>query len=175
MRPRIRKATPEDVQDIIAVLAEASAWLAGRGIVQWPSPFPADVIRRSIEHGTAYVATEGDSVVATITLEWSDPSLWGQRQDAGFVHRVAVRRAHAGLGRSMMEWAERQVIRQGRAYVCLDCLSTNTDLRLYYEELGFTLVNEIPGPESHSHTIAHGPWQAALYERRTDPRSENSY
>jgi hypothetical protein len=32
--------------------------------------------------------------------------------------------------------------------------------------LGFTLVNVIPGPEDHPHTIAHGPWQAALYERK---------
>ena len=165
MRPRIRIASLGDADEIIAILAEASAWLAGKGVVQWPSPFPADVIRQSIENGDAYVATDGGVVVGTITLEWSDLPFWGPRDDAGFVHRVAVRRSHAGLGRSMMEWAEQQVISRGRSFVCLDCLSSNIDLRHYYEGLGFKLVDEVPGPERHPHTIAHGPWRAALYEQ----------
>jgi ribosomal protein S18 acetylase RimI-like enzyme len=76
-----------------------------------------------------------------------------------------VRRSHVGLGRTLLEWAADQVRSKGRSYVCLDCLGTNERMRRYYEDLGFRLVGEVPGPADHPHSDAHGSWSAALYEK----------
>jgi GNAT superfamily N-acetyltransferase len=84
-----------------------------------------------------------------------------------------VRRSHPGVGRALLEWAERTAVERGRRFLCLDCVAANTRLRRYYEDLGFRLVTEAPGPPDHPHTTAHGPWLAALYEKplRAAPRA----
>jgi len=161
----IRRADDEDVSDVLAILAEATAWLRTKGIVQWPDRFPRSVIEATVDSGGLFVATEGSVIVATVTLLWSDPSFWGDRDDAGFVHRLVVRRTHVGLGRTVLDWAADQVRSAGRSHLCLDCLGTNERLRRFYEELGFRLVGEVPGPADHPHSAAHGSWTAALYEK----------
>jgi GNAT superfamily N-acetyltransferase len=132
--------------------------------VQWPDRFPESLIVSTVEDGDLFVASDETRIVATVTLQWLDPSFWGERDDAAFVHRLAVRRSHAGVGRSLLEWATQQAISHGRSYLCLDCLSTNRRLRRYYEDLGFKPVGEKSGPSDHPHSAAHGSWQAVLYE-----------
>jgi hypothetical protein len=82
-----------------------------------------------VRRGELYVATVRNGIVGTVTLQWLDPPFWGERQDAGFVPRLAVRRTHAGCGRTVLDWAERKAVEQGRSFLCLDTLSSNTRLR----------------------------------------------
>jgi len=161
----IRRADDDDVAEVVAILGEATEWLRSKGIVQWPDRFPRSVMAAAVDSGGLFVVTEGSVMVATVTLLWSDPSFWGDRDDAGFVHRLAVRRSHAGMGRTVLDWAAGQARSVGRTHLCLDCLATNERLRRYYEELGFRLVKEVPGPSEHPHSAAHGSWRAALYEK----------
>jgi len=161
----IRPAGPDDVGVVVDILAESSAWLRTKGITQWPEHFPRDLVMLTAERGELYVAVSGDEITATATLQWSDPAFWGEREDAGFLHRLAVRRRDAGIGRAMIEWAQQQVVAHRRAYLCLDCLSSNARLRRYYEDLGFHRVGEINGPFDHPHSAAHGAWRATLYEK----------
>ncbi len=161
----IRPAGPEDVDVAGEILAEASAWLQARGIVQWPARFPAEFLTASAGRGELYVAAIDEEIVATVTLQWADPMFWGDRTDAGFVHRLAVRRTHAGVGPAIVEWAEAATLARGRSYLCLDTLSSNTRLRQYYERMGFRLVGEIVGPAEHLTDPALGTWRAVLYEK----------
>ena len=119
----------------------------------------------ALEAGNLYVVPDETCLAATVTLQWTDSMLWGDRGDAGFIHRLGVRRSHAGMGRSVVEWAAKEVLSRDRHYLCLDCLSTNLRLRRYYEEVGFIMVGEMAGPAEHAHTMAHGRWQAVLYEK----------
>jgi GNAT superfamily N-acetyltransferase len=155
---------------VLAILAEATAWLKTKSILQWPDRFPRSVVDANVESGSLFVATEDSFIVATVTLLWSDPSFWGDRDDAGFVHRLVVRRTHPGLGRTVLDWAADQARSRGRTHLCLDCLGTNQRLRRYYEELGFCLVDEVLGPADHPHSAAHGSWTAALYEKAISSR-----
>jgi GNAT superfamily N-acetyltransferase len=153
------------VAAVADVLAEGSAWLQSKGIAQWPARFSADFLLGYVQRGELYVATEDGDVVGTVTLLWSDPPFWGDRQDAGVVHRLAVRRSHTGSGRALLDWAEGQVVAKGRSFLCLDTLSSNTRLRRYYEDLGFRAVGEITGPADHPTDPALGQWRATLYEK----------
>jgi GNAT superfamily N-acetyltransferase len=65
---------------------------------------------------------------------------WGERlPDAAYVHKLAVRRACSGqgIGRAIVDWADRTAARAGRRFLRLDCLGDNPGIRSYYEELGF--------------------------------------
>jgi GNAT superfamily N-acetyltransferase len=163
--PMIRPAGPGDIDAAADILADASAWLASKGIAQWPARFPADFLLGYAERGELYVATSDGETVGTVTLQWADPMFWGERADAGFVHRLAVRRSHAGLGLDLIRWAEQQVRDRGRRALCLDCLSDNTRLHRYYEDLGFRPVREIAGPADHPTDPRLGQWRAVLYEK----------
>jgi GNAT superfamily N-acetyltransferase len=56
---------------------------------------------------------------------------------AGYLHRLAVRRAAAGLGAFLLTWAADVTRRTGRRSLRLDCVAANTGLRGYYEKAGF--------------------------------------
>jgi hypothetical protein len=161
----IRLAGPGDVDAAVEVLAEATAWLRSRGIVQWPARFSMAFMLEHARRGELYVAISQGEVVGTVTLQWSDPAFWGERADAGFVHRVAVSRSRPGLGKALIDWAAGQAVDRERNFLCLDCLSGNTRLRRYYEDLGFCAVGEIVGPPDHPTDPALEGWRATLYEK----------
>lgn len=169
MLPAVRTAQIDDLDEVTDILAKCSAWLRSKGIVQWPERFSPDQLLPSLEAGTVYVVADGFALAATVTLQWSDPMFWGERADAGFLHRMGVRRSHAGLGTSIMQWASAEVLTRGRRYLCLDCLSTNHRLRSYYEGHGYSVVREMAGPSDHAHSVAHGSWTAILYEKAVNP------
>lgn len=169
MPPVVRTAQTDDLDEVIDILAECSAWLRSKGNLQWPERFPRDQLLPSLEAGDLYVVDNGSDLVATVTLQWSDPMFWGDRTDAGFLHRMGVRRSNAGLGAGILQWASAEVLARGRQYLCLDCLSTNDRLRRYYEDHGYSMVGELTGPSDHAHTVAHGSWTAILYEKAVNP------
>jgi ribosomal protein S18 acetylase RimI-like enzyme len=161
----VRPAGPEDVEEIVDILSEAARWLLARGIRQWPDPFPGDRIAAFAERGVFQLVSLGGETVATLALLWSDPAFWGVRPpDAGYVHALAVRRAHAGqgLGGRLLDWADEQVAAAGREYLRLDCRADNAQLCRYYERHCFEPRGEVVVDD----------FTSALYERRCRVRSD---
>jgi GNAT superfamily N-acetyltransferase len=137
---RVRRARPEDVAVVAALLDEATVWVGARGHEQWPLPFPLDELATAIGRGEVYVAEGAGETVATVTLLWEDQMYWGERPpDAAYVHKLAVRRACSGqgIGRAIVDWADKTAAKAGRQFLRLDCLGDNPGIRRYYEELGF--------------------------------------
>ena len=48
--------------------------------------------------------------------------------------------AHFGLGRLLLDWADRGIARAGHRHAQLDCVRTNVALREYDENAGYVLV-----------------------------------
>jgi GNAT superfamily N-acetyltransferase len=158
-------ARVDDVPAVMSILSDAASWLKARGVIQWPERFPEDLLLATVSERDLYLVRRDGDIAGTVTLQWSDPMFWGDRADAGFIHRLAIKRSHAGVGKRVIAWAEDQVIGRGRQYLCLDTVSTNPTLRRYYEGLGFVAVGLVGGPAGHPHTEAHGRWEAVLYEK----------
>jgi hypothetical protein len=137
---KVGQARSDELGEVLAVLSESARWLRSRGIEQWPDPFPADRVEPSIARGETYLVRVGGAVAGTITLRWADAAFWGEQPPvAGYVHAVAVRREYAGLGPKR-----------------LDCLSSNSALRAYYERHGFV----------HRGDTDVDDFRTSLYERR---------
>ncbi|HEY8489680.1 MAG TPA: GNAT family N-acetyltransferase [Dehalococcoidia bacterium] len=161
-RVSVRRAGPEDVETVAEILEDAAAWILARGIRQWPARFPRSFVSSAIRDHEVYLVLDGEAAVGTVTIQWSDEPVWGpQPGDAGYVHRLAVRRDRAGqgLGRWILSWAEERVRAAGRRYLRLDCMAANAGLRRYYEAAGFASRGEV--------TV--GTWRAARYERDLRP------
>ncbi|MGH2598180.1 MAG: GNAT family N-acetyltransferase, partial [Dehalococcoidia bacterium] len=76
------------------------------------------------------------------SVAWADPFYWGERpDDAGYVHKLAVREdaAGGGVGQEILRWAEERVRHAGRDFVRLDCDADNPRLNAYYRDAGFEL------------------------------------
>ena len=141
----VRAATTEDAELVASLIDDATLWVQELGYPQWPFPFPRDEVAGAIERGEVYLAEVDRSLVATITILSDDPVYWGKRPpDALYVHKLAVRRDHAGrgIGAGLVEWAAAQARAAGRSFLRLDCLRDDPGIRAYYERLGFEHRND---------------------------------
>lgn len=159
-------ASNPDFSRVLAILEDAAAWMVSRGIDQWrPGGFDQCELLQSIERRELHLARIDGRDVGTIILQWSDPIFWPPEghDEAGYVHKLAVRREAAGrgLGRHLLDWAAARSAERGKRFLRLDCQGTNAGLCAYYEKLGFTRRGE---------TMVR-TWQVALYERAIQPRS----
>lgn len=160
------RATVDDLDHLVALLDEVSAWLRGRAIAQWPAHFSADWLTPAVSRGETWIARLDGRLAGTITLSWSDP-LWPDDGAAGYVHRLAVRRDAAGLGRRLLDWAAATAIGAGRDRLRLDCVAWNHELRAYYEAAGFLYcgdceVHGAPGQRAETGSVT----TVSRYERR---------
>jgi GNAT superfamily N-acetyltransferase len=155
----VMRASGGDADLVLDILEEAARWLSARGIEQWSSPLR---LRRRVmeafEHGDSYLAWDGGRAVGTLSLQTTDVPFWGERPpDALYLHRLAVRRSHPGLGRWLIEWAEEAARAAGKAYVRLDCMAGNPGIRELYERAGYRHRGDVDRVAG---------WLASLYEKR---------
>ena len=149
------------------LIDDATAWVGDLGFRQWPLPFPREDIAAAISRGEVYVAEMDGDAVGTVTVLKDDPFFWGRRgPDALYVHKLAVRRDHAGrgIGAALVEWVNGLAVESGREYLRLDCLRDDGGIRRYYERLGFEYRGDLDD-------VPRG-LVVSLYERpvRTGPR-----
>jgi GNAT superfamily N-acetyltransferase len=165
----VRTASPAEVDVVLELLDEAAVWMAAVGQPNWPAPFPRRRVTANAEAGEVHLASVDDVVIGTVTLQWEDPRFWGEAGTdgrAGYIHRLAVRRARAGagIGARLLAWADERVREGGRDCLRLDVVSDNAPLRRYYERSGFAYVRDVTGdytaPDGSPQT-----WRTSLYER----------
>ena len=159
----IVQAQASELDIVVDILEEAASWLASRGIDQWrPGSFLGPryaSIADQVNRGEIYLAMLDGKPVGTLTLQWEDKKFWGDvPDDAGYVHRIAIRRACAGigLGRQLLQWAERAAAAAGKDFLRLDCMAENQALCEYYERANFEYRGEIQGKG----------WRGRLYEKK---------
>ena len=153
----IRAAHSDDVEVVLDLLVDAAAWLRARGIEQWPERFETDWVMPAIERGETWLAESGGEIVGSLVVQWEDAIFWaGYPTDAGYLHRLVVRRHGDGLGARLLRWAERHTAGSGKAFLRLDCVAWNEPLRAYYERAGYEHVGDV--------TV--GPYTQARYEKR---------
>lgn len=163
----IRPAELDHVEAVRALLSDAAEWTASIGFPNWPARFPRDLVARAISERTLHIVEGDDAIIATVTLQWRDLMFWGEREDdAGYVHRLAVRRDRAGegLGATVIDWAAQQVRASNRAWLRLDASADNLPLCTYYESLGFEHRDDIEGELQLPDGTVRS-WRSRLYER----------
>jgi GNAT superfamily N-acetyltransferase len=153
----IRAARPGEEDIVLDLLAEAAAWLHGRGIEQWPARFPTSSVQAQIAVGEALLVGEAHPL-ATLAVAEDDSELWGaDTAPAYYISRLAVARRVSGanLGYRIIDWVAGKAAERGWQYVRLATTSDNSALRRYYERAGFEHVADPP----------HARWPTSLYER----------
>jgi protein-tyrosine phosphatase len=142
----VAPASPRDAGAVLQLRDSLASWLVARGIDQWrPGDMPLAWIEECAAQGWIFTARREGDLVGSVTLVWTDPLIWADRNEpAGYIHMLMVDREHAhlGLGRSLLDWAEQQIVVSGHRRARLDCVSGNPGLCAYYERAGYQLVGE---------------------------------
>lgn len=138
----VRKAESKDVELVREILLEAEHWLRAMSEPLWrDDELSTDAISSDVEAGSYYVA-ECDGVAAgTLRFQLSDEETWPDVPDgeSAFVHRLAVRRSHAGgeVSSALLRWAANRTAALGLPKLRLDCVASRPKLRALYERFGF--------------------------------------
>ena len=146
----LRRATPDDLDTVLAIVRGAAEWLVEKGRPDWRSYLTPAGFRRiqdrvnGAEGVEVYLASQdqSDAAAGVFSVEWSDRLHWdavGEDGLAGYIHMLAVDRAArgAGVGKRMVQAAETVIERHGRQFARLDCGAYNAFLCGYYRSLGY--------------------------------------
>jgi GNAT superfamily N-acetyltransferase len=162
---KIRPAAPLEAAVVAGILNEVAAWLRESGQPMWKADeLDPGRIAADVKAGLFYIAEVSGDAAGTMKFELEDPDFWPDmsRDDACYVHRLAVRRPYAGLGLSaaLLGFAAQRTEELGRAFLRLDCESSRARLRALYESFGFAY---------HSDRQV-GPYHVSRYEYRVAGR-----
>jgi GNAT superfamily N-acetyltransferase len=139
----IRPARGDDTRALVDILTDALKWVEQLdGTIMWVEG-ELEEPRVRAEAGMFAVAESDGRIVGAIRFQLDDPLFWPDidGSDSAFVHRLAVRRSHAGQGVStaLLQWAVDRARELGKRYLRLDCDADRTRLRAVYERFGFRL------------------------------------
>src|SRR5262245_52163087 len=159
MRLSIRQATGQDIDAVIDILREATAWLEQRGMPLWrQDELQPNDISAEVRSGLFFLAEYGGEPAGTVKVQLEDKLFWPDvpQDGSAFVHRLAIKRRFAGgeVSSALLLWAIARTHALGRRYLRLDCEASRTRLRSVYERVGFGF---------HSNRQV-GPYFVARYE-----------
>ena len=141
-----RRAEPDDIPAILAIVDEARRYLASCGVDQWQEAAPGEkIFRRDIEEGACWLFTHQDKPAGCISIcrhdEEYDEIIGSWRTDGsyGVIHRVAVADAYRGrgLGGEMMQFAEDILLGTGASSVRIDTHMDNAVMRGMLAKRGY--------------------------------------
>lgn len=139
---KVRPATAQDAEAVASILTEAARWQEQAGAPVWlEGELTAEKIGAEVAAGLFFLAELEGEPAGTVKFQLEDALFWPDlpTADAAYVHRLAVRRRHAGKGVSaaLLRWAAERTRRQDRRFLRLDCDANRPRLRAVYENFGF--------------------------------------
>jgi GNAT superfamily N-acetyltransferase len=127
-----------------AIMTEAAEWLIASGQPLWPLEEVSEERLRAkgLAPESVLVGYSGEEPAVAASLEWRDEMFWPGVTDAGFVHKLAVRRSFSGQGlpRLLLNWCTDAAAANGKEFLRLDCLADRESLCSFYESCGFVRV-----------------------------------
>lgn len=166
-----RLATLEDMDDLLAIAADARAFLKESGVNQWQGGYPeAEDFAEDIQRGALWLFThEGEAAGCLAVCRYPEADYedldgkWlTEGNGYGAIHRVAVKAAYRrrGLAQEMMQLGEDLLYGTGYGSVRMDTHRNNDAMRGMLEKRGYVYCGEVRLNTS----IEPDPWRVC-YEK----------
>lgn len=143
-----RRATEADVDALMAIAGDASAYLKEQGVPQWQDNFPnPEVFRQDIAAGNCWLFTHEDKPAGCVSIyltpEGDYDSLqgkWLTEDGYGTIHRLAVRADYRGRGLAgeMLQFGEDIIRGMGFGSARIDTHEDNKPMRGLLRGHGYT-------------------------------------
>ena len=151
----IRKLLPEDsITEMTELLHLAYGRLRDMGLRYMATHQGDDTTRERVQSGECYIGVRDGRIVATLTFRAPSETSgcpWYDRPDVASFGQFAVLPDLQGLGvgRALMDLAERRALEAGAVEIALDTAKGASHLIEIYERRGYRIVESADWPETN--------------------------
>ncbi|MFD1772632.1 GNAT family N-acetyltransferase [Paenibacillus rhizophilus] len=160
MKRDIRQGRMEELEQIMALIAECVRVMREGGSDQWDETYPnAEIIKEDIERGTLYVCEENGAAAGILVMDenQAEPYAeieWVEKEGPHLVmHRLAVHPQIQGKGiaRRLISFAENFAADHGYKSIRMDTYAQNAKALELYRRLGYEIRGQfrLPGKTAH--------------------------
>lgn len=144
----MRKATLNDLPDIMGMVQETVAEMHSYGNWQWDDAYPCDTdFINDIDRGDLYVAERNGTVAGFVCINRIEPAEykevpWSKAELALVIHRMVVgeKFRRQKVGSELVNYAEELARRQQVSYLKTDTYSLNTKAQSIFEKCGYRFI-----------------------------------
>jgi GNAT superfamily N-acetyltransferase len=140
---QIITTTIADWDQIVKLFENVISGQASNGYRVWDS-IDWEALRKDIENQLHYKITSGGQVIGLFNVQYSDPLLWGEKDqlNALYLHRILADPAFKGqkLFGIVLAWAKKKALQKKLQYIRLDTWADNLRIIDYYKSYGFVEV-----------------------------------
>jgi len=155
MKMVIKKASEQDLEQLLAVVKSCGQNLIEQGIFQWNEKYPSkEVLLEDIELQELWKLEHGISIVGLIVLTENEDAEYQQvkwltkNQKHLYIHRLAVHPDFQGKGyaQKLMDFAESFATENNYNSIRLDTFSQNKRNQQFYEKRNYIKLESIYFP-----------------------------
>lgn len=153
----IRKASLEDIPDILAITKACALHMVNNDIFQWNENYPNTAIfNKDLQHEALYVLiNDNNKVTGSIVLseimdeEYKSINWLTENNSNLYIHRLAIHPNEQGKGyaRYLMDFAENFAKENSFSSVRLDTFSLNKRNNLFYQKRGYKQLSDVYFPK----------------------------
>lgn len=153
--PAVRRATPADVDWIVALSARVQTALTASGSLQQIGPLPRAMVESAVQAQNAFLLEDPSGGLGSVLVDPAAayPALplaaWGL--DAlpaphWYLHALMLEPSQQGkgLGKRLLDGVRERVVPGQHGTIILDCWAGNHKLRDFYQRAGFLLHGVFP-------------------------------
>ncbi|MEN7547618.1 GNAT family N-acetyltransferase [Rapidithrix thailandica] len=156
-----------DLKEIMQLYQAAITYQKEKGAVHWPE-FEENSVLQEIREGKHYKIENLGSIICIFSIVYDEPVIWGDTEgaEAVYLHRMAAHPEYRGnsLFRKIKEWMIAHAQAGSRPFARLDTWAGSASLINYYQQSGFTKVDERIVPPSPSLQAHYWNQRIALFE-----------
>lgn len=142
----LRKASFDDVSDVMRILTQARQAQRVAGFRQWDDGYPSpDVVKADISNGIGYILDDGGVAAGYVAIARHDeeydrhPELWDITMDYAVFHRIAIADDYRGqkLSATLFDLAEALAFRIGAKAIRIDTGLENAPMQHILAKRGY--------------------------------------
>lgn len=148
----IRKAKPDDINEILALIILAITDMEKDSIFQWDSIYPNSlIIHQDVKDQTLFVLIDNNIIKGIITLNTDQPQEYSElnwihnHSKIIVIHRLCVHPSYkgAGLAKKLLSFTIDYCRKNAFSVIRLDAYTENKRALALYEHFGYECVGQV--------------------------------
>ena len=141
----IKKASADNLPQILDILNSATQKLLAKEVMQWEYPWDIEVVMNDISQGLFYIAEKNGQAVGCFGLKDFANNAFANDDKGMYFYHLAVHPDHSGgsYSKEMCQFVQNFAKESGRT-VYFDCWAGNDFLKKFYSENGFEYMGDFP-------------------------------